>query len=416
MPRRRCSPTPPRRFASGWCWRASPSARLLDREQRATHGLAWFATYVEAVRQLAAYAERMQERGLLTEIEQLIVRIGLGEYWAQMQGGIPISQVEIVRPSDLGLSAAAVAARVAGRGRGADRHRQHRGKPRPAGRIDDREPWRHGRRLRPRRDAGSHPRGDAQVRRQRGDRPRPGLAPHQQLHPDGGHLADGRARRVRADHPRGVRRDGSRQGIDVRGLRGAVARLHRRRLARHPLGDRGRIDPRRRHRRSEAPLAAEARHRRGAADRGVHRAQHRLRSRLAEDARGALRRRLQGPRQQDLDHASGARRPDDLAGADQSERERLSRPVDAARREAARRRQDSVSGRRHDRHRDRGARLSRHEGIRDRVRRLRGEGRQPARRRRGAGLQAADGDVRIRAHPDRGPRHRRGPGGDGAGT
>ena len=33
-----------------------PSARLLDREQRATHGLAWFATYVEAIRQLAAYA------------------------------------------------------------------------------------------------------------------------------------------------------------------------------------------------------------------------------------------------------------------------------------------------------------------------------------------------------------------------
>src|SRR5437762_10417593 len=29
-----------------------PAARLLDREQRATHGLAWLATYVEAVRQL----------------------------------------------------------------------------------------------------------------------------------------------------------------------------------------------------------------------------------------------------------------------------------------------------------------------------------------------------------------------------
>ena len=33
--------------------------RLLDREQRATHALAWLATYVEAVRQLCAYAERM---------------------------------------------------------------------------------------------------------------------------------------------------------------------------------------------------------------------------------------------------------------------------------------------------------------------------------------------------------------------
>ena len=89
-----------------------PAARLLDREQRATHGLAWLATYVEAVRQLTAYAERMQAGGLLTEVEELIVRIGLGEYLAQIQGGIPISQGEIVRPADLGLSAAAVAARM----------------------------------------------------------------------------------------------------------------------------------------------------------------------------------------------------------------------------------------------------------------------------------------------------------------
>jgi|tagenome__1003787_1003787.scaffolds.fasta_scaffold20950215_2 (2S)-methylsuccinyl-CoA dehydrogenase len=89
-----------------------PAARLLDREQRATHGLAWLATYVEAVRQLAAYVARMQHAGLLTEIEELIVRIGLGEYLAQIQGGIPISQGEIVRPADLGLSAKEVAARL----------------------------------------------------------------------------------------------------------------------------------------------------------------------------------------------------------------------------------------------------------------------------------------------------------------
>ncbi len=86
--------------------------RLFDREQRAAHGLAWLATYVEAVRQLAAYAERMQSTGRLTEIEELVVRIGLGEYLAQILGGIPISQGEIVRPADLGLTQAAVAARV----------------------------------------------------------------------------------------------------------------------------------------------------------------------------------------------------------------------------------------------------------------------------------------------------------------
>ena len=72
-------------------------ARVLDREQRATHGLAWLATYVEAIRQLAAYAERLASSGSLGEIEELVVRIGAGEYLAQMLGGIPMSQGEIVR-------------------------------------------------------------------------------------------------------------------------------------------------------------------------------------------------------------------------------------------------------------------------------------------------------------------------------
>jgi (2S)-methylsuccinyl-CoA dehydrogenase len=86
---------------------------LLDREQRATHGLAWVATYVESVRQLAAYAERMQAGGGLGETEQLLVEIGIGEYLAQIAGGIPMSQGEIVRPSDIGLAGDAVAARLA---------------------------------------------------------------------------------------------------------------------------------------------------------------------------------------------------------------------------------------------------------------------------------------------------------------
>ena len=86
--------------------------RLLDREQRATHGLAWFATYVVAVRQLAAYAARMAGDGTLGEAEELLVRIGLGEYLAQIAGGIPMSQGEVVRPSDLGLSSPQVAARI----------------------------------------------------------------------------------------------------------------------------------------------------------------------------------------------------------------------------------------------------------------------------------------------------------------
>jgi len=89
-------------------------SRLFDREQRAAHGLSWLATYVEAVRQLAAYTERMVEAGTFGELEEHLVRIALGEYLAQVVGGIPMSQCELVRPSDLGLSMAQVTARING--------------------------------------------------------------------------------------------------------------------------------------------------------------------------------------------------------------------------------------------------------------------------------------------------------------
>ncbi|HEY1542805.1 MAG TPA: acyl-CoA dehydrogenase family protein [Xanthobacteraceae bacterium] len=87
--------------------------RRLDHEQRAAHGLAWLATYVQALRQLAAYASRARAAGRLGETEDLIVRIGVAEYFAQILGGIPMSQGEIVRLADVGLGAAKVAARVA---------------------------------------------------------------------------------------------------------------------------------------------------------------------------------------------------------------------------------------------------------------------------------------------------------------
>jgi (2S)-methylsuccinyl-CoA dehydrogenase len=88
------------------------ASRLFDSEQRATHGLAWLATYVEAIRQLGLYAQRLADAGGLGEIEELLLRIGAGEYLAQVLGGIAMSQGEIVRLSDFGLNAAAVAARV----------------------------------------------------------------------------------------------------------------------------------------------------------------------------------------------------------------------------------------------------------------------------------------------------------------
>ncbi len=76
-----------------------------EQEQHAAHGLAWLATYGEAVSELAGYAERLTEGDRFGETEKLLVKIGIGEYLDQMFGGIPMSQGEIVRPtSSLGFS------------------------------------------------------------------------------------------------------------------------------------------------------------------------------------------------------------------------------------------------------------------------------------------------------------------------
>ncbi|MDK3020220.1 acyl-CoA dehydrogenase family protein [Pseudodonghicola flavimaris] len=80
------------------------SAALLEQNQAAAHGLSWLATYVEALRQMQAWAGRLSDAGRFGEVEQLIHQIAFGEYLAQIQGGIPMSQGEIVRLSDLGLS------------------------------------------------------------------------------------------------------------------------------------------------------------------------------------------------------------------------------------------------------------------------------------------------------------------------
>jgi len=79
------------------------SAAALDAHQCAAHGLAWLATYVEALRQMKGWAGRLSEQGRFGEVEQLILRIGFGEYLNQIAGGIPMNQGEAVRPHDLGL-------------------------------------------------------------------------------------------------------------------------------------------------------------------------------------------------------------------------------------------------------------------------------------------------------------------------
>ncbi|MDP3321042.1 MAG: acyl-CoA dehydrogenase family protein, partial [Bosea sp. (in: a-proteobacteria)] len=85
------------------------SSARLEAQQHAAHGLAWLATYVMALRELKAYGERLATEDRYGAIEDYAIRIGAGEYAAQILGGIPMSQGEIVRLAALGLSEKAIA-------------------------------------------------------------------------------------------------------------------------------------------------------------------------------------------------------------------------------------------------------------------------------------------------------------------
>ena len=85
------------------------SGPALERDQFAAHGLAWLATYVEALRQGARWAVALEAEGRFGEVERLLLQIAAGEYLNQIAGGIPLSQGEIARPSDMGLDQAVLA-------------------------------------------------------------------------------------------------------------------------------------------------------------------------------------------------------------------------------------------------------------------------------------------------------------------
>ncbi|MEM9350940.1 MAG: acyl-CoA dehydrogenase family protein [Pseudomonadota bacterium] len=79
------------------------SGALVDANQTAAHGLAWLATYGESLRQMQAWAEKLNADGLFGETEQLIHQIAFGEYLWQIYGGIQMNQGEVVRLQDIGL-------------------------------------------------------------------------------------------------------------------------------------------------------------------------------------------------------------------------------------------------------------------------------------------------------------------------
>ena len=85
-----------------------------DRCQRAVHGLAWAATLSQAVGETARRCERLAEAGALTEVDAALATVGSAEYLSQLGSGIPMSQLEIVRPADMGATGAAAGLLAAG--------------------------------------------------------------------------------------------------------------------------------------------------------------------------------------------------------------------------------------------------------------------------------------------------------------
>ena len=86
------------------------SAKLIEANQTAAHGLAWLATYVQALHQMHDWATRLDASGHLRPLERLILQVAFGEYLSQMSGGLPMSQGEMLRPQDLELGADDLAA------------------------------------------------------------------------------------------------------------------------------------------------------------------------------------------------------------------------------------------------------------------------------------------------------------------
>ena len=80
------------------------SGALLEQHQFAAHALSWLATYTESLRQMQNWAEALSADGRFGEMEALIHQIAFGEYLWQIYGGIPMSQGEVARLQDIGLT------------------------------------------------------------------------------------------------------------------------------------------------------------------------------------------------------------------------------------------------------------------------------------------------------------------------
>mgnify|MGYP001800091781 CR=1 FL=1 len=78
----------------------------IDREaltshQHVAHGFAWIVTYVETLQETANWVRRLHKDDALGEIDALLAQILFSRYLADLVGGVPMNQGEIIRPHEL---------------------------------------------------------------------------------------------------------------------------------------------------------------------------------------------------------------------------------------------------------------------------------------------------------------------------
>ena len=82
-------------------------AALVEQHQRQLHGFAWIGTTIAALEATADWANRAAKFNRFNQIDELVLRVGFGEYLHQLTSALAMSQSEFVRPSEMGVEAAA---------------------------------------------------------------------------------------------------------------------------------------------------------------------------------------------------------------------------------------------------------------------------------------------------------------------
>ncbi|MEL7040252.1 MAG: acyl-CoA dehydrogenase family protein [Pseudomonadota bacterium] len=70
-------------------------------QQHLAHGYAWIVTYIETLRETANWATRLEASQQFGEVDALLVQILFSRYLADLVGGVPMNQGEVIRPHEL---------------------------------------------------------------------------------------------------------------------------------------------------------------------------------------------------------------------------------------------------------------------------------------------------------------------------